>query len=178
MLFQPAAAALDDAWAQMAALGEATGHADAGGGAGRRVRKRMAAAVAAVPASAKGLRVYHELDPTLYSATSETFIGTGRGRLGLVNIADAAATNGNAYPQLSAEYLVKAAPQVVVLADTVCCQQTAATFAARPGFATLPAVTTRVACWRPTTASPRAGGRASPTSPRTLAALLRATRAS
>ena len=37
---------------------------------------------------AAGLKVYHELTPDLYSATSTTFIGRVYGHLGMVNIAD------------------------------------------------------------------------------------------
>lgn len=74
--------------------------------------------------------------------TSDAFVGQVEAELGLVNIADKAASKGNNFPQLSAEYVVKAAPEVVVLADTKCCQQDAETFAARPGFAKPAAVQT------------------------------------
>lgn len=43
-------------------------------------------------------------------------------------------------PQLSVGYLLKADPSLIFLADVKCCQQTAATFAARPGFSVLSAV--------------------------------------
>lgn len=140
VLFQPAATSLDEAYAQILALGKATGHAAPAQEVVDDVQERIAAAAESVPAAAKGLRVYHELDPTLYSATSNAFIGQVEKALGLENIADAAGSADNVFPQLSAEYVVKAAPQVVVLADTVCCQQSAATLAERPGFGTLPAV--------------------------------------
>jgi iron complex transport system substrate-binding protein len=57
-------------------------------------------------------------------------------------VADPADADGQSggYPQLSAEFLVEADPDLVFLADTKCCQQDAATFAARPGFADLSAV--------------------------------------
>jgi iron complex transport system substrate-binding protein len=85
--------------------------------------------------------VYHELDPLLFSASSSTFVGKAYAQLGLENIADEAdspATGG--YPQLSAEYVVAADPDVIVLADTVCCGQTAGTVAARPGWDRISAV--------------------------------------
>jgi iron complex transport system substrate-binding protein len=50
----------------------------------------------------------------------------------------AAAAGG--YPQLSAEYIVKANPDYIILADTVCCHQSATTVASRPGWATMTAV--------------------------------------
>ena len=76
----------------------------------------------------------------LYSATSTTFIGQIYGLLGLKNVADAADSAGTGYPQLNAEFLVAANPDYVFLADTKCCQQTAATVAARPGWADMNAV--------------------------------------
>jgi cobalamin transport system substrate-binding protein len=63
--------------------------------------------------------------------------------LGLRNIADAADSGGTGYPQLSAEYVVSASPDVVVLADTVCCGQTPASVADRPGWDRVSAVKTR-----------------------------------
>jgi iron complex transport system substrate-binding protein len=64
------------------------------------------------------IRIFHELDDTYYSATSNTFIGKVYKSFGAVNIADAAAGADNSgYPQLSAEYLLKSDPQVIFLAD-------------------------------------------------------------
>ncbi len=54
---------------------------------------------------------------------------------------DSAADTTGGYPQLSAEYIVGQAPDLIVLADTVCCEQTAETVAQRPAFDTVPAVT-------------------------------------
>jgi len=86
------------------------------------------------------LSVYHELDPGLYSATSKTFVGKVYTALGLRNIADAADSVGTGYPQLSAEYVVAEGPDVIVLADTVCCGQKPSTVAARPGWDRVSAV--------------------------------------
>ncbi len=121
-------------------LGRATGHEAEAAAVVEQVKKRITAAVASVPKSDKPLKVYHELDQTLYSATSKTFIGSVYSLFGLQNIADAAKGADSGYPQLSAEYVVEAAPDLVVLADTKCCQQSAATLAKRPAFSTLPAV--------------------------------------
>ena len=70
------------------------------------------------------------------------FIGQVYTLAGLESIADAADPDGEfgGYPQLSAELLVSGDPDVVFLADTECCGQTAATFGARPGFTDLAAV--------------------------------------
>ncbi len=141
-LVLPAAKTLDEAYAQMITLGKATGHADDAEKVVTTTKDRVAKAVASVPAAAKGKKVYHELDPTFYSVTSETFLGSVYTLFGLTNIADAAkgAAAAGGYPQLSAEYVVTAAPDLIVLADTKCCQQDAAALAKRPGFAAIPAV--------------------------------------
>ena len=98
-------------------------------------------AVRSVPASRRHLRVYHELDPTYYTATSNTFIGSIYKLFGFKDIADGADTSSSGgYPQLSGEYIVQQNPQLIVLADTKCCQQTLATVAARPGWNTIAAV--------------------------------------
>ena len=83
---------------------------------------------------------YSELDPQLHSATSKTFIGALFGQLGLTNIADPADKDGSGYPQLSAEYTVKADPDLVFLADTKCCGQSETAVAKRPGWSGLTAV--------------------------------------
>jgi iron complex transport system substrate-binding protein len=131
---------LDDTYRQIDTLGQATGHADKADAVVADMQKRIKAAVAAVPADAKGEKVYHELDPTFYSAASSTFIGGIYAMFGLTNIADGAPDPAGGYPQLSAEYIVGQAPDLIVLADTKCCDQTAETLAQRPAFDTVPAV--------------------------------------
>jgi iron complex transport system substrate-binding protein len=74
--------------------------------------------------------------------TSATFIGQVYDLLGLVNIADAADQEGAGYIQLSEEYLIEADPDLIFLADTRCCSQSAATVAERPGWNTMQAVVT------------------------------------
>lgn len=139
VLLLPAAKTLDDTYGQIGQLGAATGHKAGADRLVKSMKVRMAKAVAAVGDKGKGLTYYHELDNTLYSATSKTFIGALYSSLGLVNIADQAPP-GSDYPQLSAEFIVKADPDVVFLADTKCCKQSAATLKARPGFDKLKAV--------------------------------------
>jgi iron complex transport system substrate-binding protein len=136
----PAAVTLDDAYAQISTLGQATGRVDDAAKVTQEMKDRIAAAVASVPASAKGQKVYHELDQTFYSVTSSTFAGSIYAQFGLTNIADGAKDASGGYPQLSAEYVVTQAPDLIVLADTKCCKQSAATVAKRPGFSGIPAV--------------------------------------
>jgi iron complex transport system substrate-binding protein len=96
--------------------------------------------IRSVPKRSRHLKVFHELSPDYYSATSSTFIGRIYKLFGFRNIADAADTSHTGYPQLSAEYIVSANPDIVVLADSVCCGQTPATVAERPGWQQVAAV--------------------------------------
>jgi iron complex transport system substrate-binding protein len=131
---------LAQAYREIIQLGKLTGHATGANAVVHSMKTRLAAIVASVPGSRRHLRVYHELDPTYYTATSKTFIGSIYNLFGFKDIADAAGTATNQYPQLSAEYIVQQNPQIIILADTKCCQQTAATVAARPGWSAIAAV--------------------------------------
>jgi ABC-type Fe3+-hydroxamate transport system substrate-binding protein len=139
-LLLPAADTVDDTYEQLETLGDATGHAEEADEVVADVQDRIAAAVESVPAGTEGTRVYHELDPSFYSAASSTFIGSIYSMFGLENIADGAPDAAGGYPQLSAEYIVGQAPDLIVLADTACCEQSAETVAQRPAFDTVPAV--------------------------------------
>jgi iron complex transport system substrate-binding protein len=139
-LQQPAARTLDDTYAQLDQLGRATGHVPEATRLAATMRAEIAKVAAAKPA--RRLTYYHELDKNLYTATSKTFIGQLYAQLGMQNIADAADKDGSGYPQLSAEYIVKADPDLIFLADTKCCGQTARTVAARDGWDDLTAVKT------------------------------------
>ncbi len=133
----------DDVYAQIAEFGEVTGQVDEAAQLAADMGAQIADLVAAAP-DASGLSYYHELDNTLYTVTSGTFIGQVYGLFGLENVADRADADGTSYgyPQLSDEYLVDANPDVIFLADTLCCDQNAATVAARPGWDELTAVQT------------------------------------
>ena len=132
---------LDDAYSQITELGAATGHAGPAATAVASMKQQITAAIAATKKPASPLKYYYEVGtPGNYSATSKTFIGSIFSQFGLTNIADPADKTGSGYPQLSDEYLVTSAPDLIFLADTKCCQQTAATVAARPGWSAIPAV--------------------------------------
>jgi iron complex transport system substrate-binding protein len=137
---EPAATDLTQAYDEILQLGQLTGRTVGAKAVVHSMRTRLAAIVASVPGSRRHLRVYHELEQDYYSATSKTFIGGIYKLFGFRNIADAADTTGSGYPQLSAEYIIAQNPQIIVLADTKCCQQSYATVAARPGWGTIAAV--------------------------------------
>ncbi len=139
-LLLTAADTLDDSYEQLEVLGDATGQAEEADEVIADMQDRIAAAADSVPAEAQGMRIYHELDPSFYSAASNTFIGSIYTQLGLENIADGAPDATGGYPQLPAEYIAGQAPALIVLADTKCCGETAETVAQRPAFGDLPAV--------------------------------------
>jgi len=142
VVHQDGAKSFKGAYQQIRQLGLVTGHESEATRLVGRMRSKIAAIVAAARRAGRGLSVYHELTPDLYSATSKTFVGKVYEALGLRNIADAADSAGFGYPQLSAEYVVSVSPDVIVLADTVCCGQKPSTVAARPGWDRISAVRT------------------------------------
>ncbi|MDR7279734.1 iron complex transport system substrate-binding protein [Catenuloplanes atrovinosus] len=140
-----APATLDDGFRQWRELGALTGHAAEAADLATRTGAEIDKLVAGLPARERPLTYYYELGPELYSATSTTFVGALLGRAGLANVADPADSAGAAggYPQLNQEFLVKANPDLIFLADVTCCAQSAETVAARPGWNTMTAVRER-----------------------------------
>jgi iron complex transport system substrate-binding protein len=136
----PAALTLDDTYAQIEQLGAATGHVGDAAELVASMQTEIDEIVAANPAPEVPLTFYHELDPTLYSADSTTFIGEIYSLLGLQNIADSVEGDSGGFPQLSAEFVVSADPDLIFLADTKCCGESAETVAARDGWSGLSAV--------------------------------------
>jgi iron complex transport system substrate-binding protein len=137
---EAAANNLGQAYAEILGLGRLTGHTKGAKAVVHSMKTQLEAIVRSVPKSRRHLRVYHELDPTYYSATSSTFIGSIYKLFGFKDIADGAGGAAGGYPQLSAEYIVAQNPQIIVLADTKCCGQSYATVAARPGWSSISAV--------------------------------------
>ncbi|MGW9310243.1 ABC transporter substrate-binding protein [Saccharomonospora azurea] len=136
-----APATLDAMYDQFELVGKATGHAQEGADLARQTEEEITKLVADVGEAGKGLTYYHELDPSYYSVTSETFIGQVYGLFGLENIADQGDPSAHGgYPQLSAETILAEDPDLVFLADTQCCGEDTATVTKRPGWDTLTAV--------------------------------------
>jgi iron complex transport system substrate-binding protein len=141
VLHQDAAKSFKGAYQQIRQLGLVTGRESRAARLVASMKSRIARIVTAARKASRGLTVYHELTPDLFSATSKTFVGQVYTALGLRNIADAADDAlGAGYPQLSSEYVVSANPDVIVLADSVCCGQKPSTVAARPGWDHIDAV--------------------------------------
>lgn len=118
VLMEKAPITLQDVYAENTMLARVTDRQ----AAGLKLNASMAKSIKNIVSKAKNstkLRIFHELDDTYYSVTSNTFIGKVYKEFGAINIADAASgADSSGYPQLSAEYLVKSDPQVIFLADS------------------------------------------------------------
>ena len=144
VLIEPAAATLNDAYQQIGQIGQATGHLAQAEQTTASMKAQIAATVKQAGASHPDLTYYWELTASpYYSVTSSTFIGQIVALFGLKNVADAAdkASDGG-YPQLTEEYIIKAQPQIIFLADNQAADggQTPAVVAKRPGWSAIPAV--------------------------------------
>lgn len=140
VLVQPAAASLPEVYTQIEQLGAATGNVAGAAEVVSAMQTRIGDAVQSVARGDEEITYVYELDENLYTVTSDTFIGELYAMFEMTNIADPADAGGFGYPQLSAEYVLDADPDLIYLADTKCCGQSAATVAARPGWGSLSAV--------------------------------------
>jgi iron complex transport system substrate-binding protein len=140
VLMEKAPQNLAQAYKEIEILGAVTGRtAEA-----KKVTVKMASLIKSIIKKSKvsgKVTFFHELDNTLYSVTSDTFIGKVYKDFGLINIADkAAGADSYGYPQLSAEYLVKSDPTIIFLADAEY-GESVATVNARAGWSEITAVT-------------------------------------
>jgi iron complex transport system substrate-binding protein len=134
-----AASTLDDVYKQITELGTLTGHDKDAETLIESMKTRIAKATENISAPMSPKSYFYELDNTLYSLTSNTFVGALLKPFGFTNIADGVEA-GNDYPQLNAEVIAKANPSIIFLADTKCCAQNAAEVSKRPGWAGIDAV--------------------------------------
>jgi iron complex transport system substrate-binding protein len=135
VLFLPSPIDVAGTYDDIMLVGDATGHADDA----EALVADMENAVSDITDSVAGEEspsVYHEVDNTYYSAGPGSFIDDLYRLLGAENIAE---STGQAYPQLSAEAIIAADPQVIILADEAFGED-ATTVAARPGWDVISAV--------------------------------------
>jgi iron complex transport system substrate-binding protein len=137
-LLLPTASSLNDSYSQIGAIGASTGHLGEAAEVVSTMQLDIAEIVASVAVPA-GISFYHEVDATLYSASSSSFIGQVYALLGMENIADAADTDGFGFPQLASEYVVSEDPDLIFLAD-VDFGVTPESLSERPGWAEMTAV--------------------------------------
>jgi len=130
---------LREAYREITALGRATGKISGAQSIVSDMKRKIAAAVKNGRTSKK-ISFFHELDNTLYTATSDTFIGKVYRDFKLINIADPAASVDSAgYPQLQSEYVIKSNPKIIFLADAQY-GESLATLTKRPGWSGISAV--------------------------------------
>jgi iron complex transport system substrate-binding protein len=132
---------IDDSFAQISELGRRTGRVSEADALNKQIKDDLDKLVKDLPKRDKPLTYFYELDPALYTATSKTFIGSLFAMAGLTNVADPADTAGSGYPQLTAESLIAANPDMIFLADTVM-GETPEKVKARPGWQGITAVST------------------------------------
>ena len=127
-------------YAQIETLGAATGTRR-----GREVaetkRTQIDELVRLAPDTASGATVYHELGPDFFSATSATFIGRST-NCSASRTSPTRPKKADAGGIRSCRRVHRPGdPDLVVLADTKCCGQTAKKVAKRPGWQGVAAVT-------------------------------------
>ncbi len=135
VLMMPSPSTIDGVYEQIEVLGDAAGHA-------AEADALIASMKVAVSEVTNGLdeldapTFFHEVDNTYYTAGPGSFIADLYDQLGAENIAEA---TGQAFPQMSAEAIIAADPQVIILADEDA-GESAETVAARPGWGSIAAV--------------------------------------
>ena len=139
VVMEKSASKISDAYNEIELLGKITDRSSAAETLTTSMKRRITKILSA-SAKKEKYRFFHELDNTLYSATSKTFIGNVYKDFGLTNVADAASSTDSAgYPQLNAEYLIKSNPQIIFLADAQY-GETSTTVKARQGWQGIDAV--------------------------------------
>ena len=136
-VLQSAASSMEDTYAQINELGVLSGQESEANELIETIKSDLNEI--ASKKVGEGLTYYHEIDNTFYSPTSKTFLGKLYSLLGLVNIADPAIEGGFGWPQLSAEFIIDADPDLIFLGDADW-GESAETVAARPGWGSLTAV--------------------------------------
>ena len=128
-----------DAYSEFLALGKITGTVKNSAKVVAEMKLAIIRILSSVDKSKK-FTIYHELDNTMYSASSTTFIGRIYADFGFTNIADPVNTATAAgYPQLTSEYIVKKNPAIIFLADGQY-GESGTTLKARPGWSRLTAL--------------------------------------
>jgi iron complex transport system substrate-binding protein len=158
VVFLGDAATLDEVFDHMTLIGAALGEDDAARGLIASLRGRVEAVraqAASTTAGGAGPRVFYELTPALHTASPQSFVGSMFSLLRARNIAP----GPTPYPQLTAEHVIAADPEVIVLAYVGAAKADPRSVGARPGWSAVSAVRTgRVVVIDPDVAN-RAGPR-------------------
>jgi len=98
----------------------------------------MQSAIAMVPPRARGQRVYFEISPGPYAASTSSFLGQTLQSLGLKNMV---AGSLGPFPKINPEMVVRAQPDVIMVGDS-----SADALQSRPGWSKLAALQNRRLC--------------------------------
>lgn len=137
---------IDGVYDQIEIVGAATGHADAGETLAAEVEAEIDALLDDASTSDDGgpdagaLTYFYELTGDYHSLTSDTFVGSVLSLAGLVNIADGVDPDAGSFPQLTAEFVLDADPDLIFLAHADGSVPTDDELAARPGWSELRAL--------------------------------------
>ncbi len=104
----------------------------------RTIDAGVLAAAQSIPASARGTRVYFEVNPGPYGAGETSFIGETLTRLGAKNII---AAKLGPFPKLNPEFIVRANPDLIMVGDS-----SAEAMLQRPGWPAMRAVREQRMC--------------------------------
>jgi iron complex transport system substrate-binding protein len=140
VLYIEEAETVDGVYDSIAMFGGITGHAAEAQSLVADMRRRIGAVTSKLATVSAGPRVFYEVTNDLYTASPDTFIGSMLTMLKAKNIAEGATTQ---FPQLTAEAVIGADPQVVLLADAKFTHENADIVSARPGWSNVSAVKDR-----------------------------------
>ena len=135
VLFLDSAQNIEGVFETVALLGLVTGNEQQAADLVASMRGRIEAVTAALEEVEEGPLVFFELTADLYTVGTDTFVGELLTLAKARNIAEGAASS---FPQLSAEAIIDAAPDVVLLADAAW-GESYETVCARPGWDAIPA---------------------------------------
>lgn len=103
-----------------------------------RIDASVNAAASGLPAAAKGMRVYYEVDSAPYAAGESSFVGQTLKRLGARNIIPAAL---GPFPKINPEFVVRANPDLIMIG-----QRSAGGLYQRPGWEAIAAIRNKRVC--------------------------------
>ena len=135
VLFLDSAQDAGGVFGMVALLGEVTGNHQQAAELSASMLERIGAVTTALDSVEEGPLVFFELTADLYSIGEDTFVGE---LLMLAKARNIAAGAASSYPQLTAEAIIDAAPDVVLLADGEW-GESLETVCARPGWDAIPA---------------------------------------
>lgn len=135
VLFLDAPPSVAGVYDQIDILGDVVGNPEGADELVASMQARVEELTSQLPAGA-GPRIFHELDSTLYTAGPGSFIADLYVVLGAQNIASGA---DSPFAQMSAEAIIEADPEVIILADEGLGESTESV-AARPGWDAISAI--------------------------------------